>query len=265
MWRDGNGNATKAWTDPWLVDDDGRFANSPPVDSITMYAWVDIWDMLVCPKARHFLWRLCTRTLPVLNLLKSRHLIEDTACPWYRKDEESWEHALFDCGRVAGLWTDTNCSSIVKDSCLLNACELVASWRIVDAKTKQRGRVVVVFLMWGIWLVRNAKVFEELTTPDSVLLARVDRWVEEHEAGQSKSSRQKRWRWEEWEEDLGVVWLWWKLSKVAARTMELEIVLGDALEASSAFEFVRWLHVGRGGNKVAHHLARVTPFGVEQI
>ncbi|KAL2926669.1 hypothetical protein RDABS01_000570 [Bienertia sinuspersici] len=195
MWRDGNGNATKAWTDPWLVDDDGRFATSPPVDSITMddFSFNDrdlrciisipissrlpkdevLWDFSkeggytvksaycwardVCPKARHFLWRLCTRTLLVLNLLKSRHLIEDTACPWYGKDEESWEHAF-----------------IVKDSCLLNACELVASWRIVNVKTKQRGR--------GGSSIFNVGYMAELTTPDSVLLARVDRWVEEHEA-----------------------------------------------------------------------------------
>ena len=33
-------------------------------------AWLDIWSMEVSPKVKHFIWRLCSYTLPVRGLLK---------------------------------------------------------------------------------------------------------------------------------------------------------------------------------------------------
>lgn len=53
---------------------------------------------------------------------------------------------------------------------------LVESWKDVEAKTKQRG----VFLAWVIWGERNQKVFNNKITPNSVLVGRVSRYVEEH-------------------------------------------------------------------------------------
>lgn len=34
--------------------------------------------------------------------------------------------------------------------------------------------------MWGIWMYRNARVFLDVSTPNSFLVARVERWVEEY-------------------------------------------------------------------------------------
>lgn len=45
-------------------------------------AFVDIWGMEANPKVRHFLWRVCTNTLSVKALLQSRHMVEDSTCPW---------------------------------------------------------------------------------------------------------------------------------------------------------------------------------------
>lgn len=42
-------------------------------------------------------------------------------------------------------------------------------------------------------------------------------------------------------------------------------MLEDILELSSSFSSVIWSHVQRDGNYVAHHLAKLVPFGVEQV
>ena len=45
---------------------------------------------------------------------------------------------------------------------------------------------------------------------------------------------------------------------------DLDYVLDDILSLSCNFHSVVWYHVKRDGN-VAHHLAKLVPFGVEQI
>lgn len=54
-------------------------------------------------------------------------------------------------------------------------CDLIESWKHADAKMKQRGAILV----WCIWTERNKKVFEGNMTPNSVMVERVKRLVEE--------------------------------------------------------------------------------------
>ncbi|KAK1392380.1 hypothetical protein POM88_011436 [Heracleum sosnowskyi] len=63
-------------------------------------AWMEIWGLEVIPKAKHFLWCLCTETLPVRSLLKHRHLIDDEICPWCNLHAETASHAIFECAEI---------------------------------------------------------------------------------------------------------------------------------------------------------------------
>lgn len=55
-------------------------------------------------------------------------------------------------------------------------CELVVTWKKLDRKMKQKGA----FLAWCIWTERNQKVFENKTTPNTVIVERVYRLVYDH-------------------------------------------------------------------------------------
>ncbi|KAL2924727.1 tRNA pseudouridine synthase B [Bienertia sinuspersici] len=55
-----------------------------------------------------------------------------------------------------------------------------------------------------------------------------------------------------------------RLSKSLFSQLELDLVLKDVLFQSSVLS-ISFLHVKRGGNFIAHHLAKLVPLGIEQV
>ncbi|XP_048493028.1 uncharacterized protein LOC125493602 [Beta vulgaris subsp. vulgaris] len=132
--------------------------------------------MEVSPKVRHFLWKLCTHTLPTRGVLFHRHLIDEAVCPWGCGEHESAYHAIFTSPRFEEVWMDSGCSRMRDNSDCDTMCDLVVKWKQLDLRIQVKGA----FLMWCIWGERNNKVFNDKSTPNSVLLRRVDRLVEEY-------------------------------------------------------------------------------------
>ncbi|XP_010687191.1 uncharacterized protein LOC104901327 [Beta vulgaris subsp. vulgaris] len=56
-----------------------------------------------------------------------------------------------------------------------------------------------------------------------------------------------------------------RLSKNAIYLSDLDNVLTNILVSCASFSSFHWSHVKRDGNFVVHHLAKLIPFGVEQI
>ncbi|XP_048503165.1 uncharacterized protein LOC125498893 [Beta vulgaris subsp. vulgaris] len=290
------------------------------------------------PKVRHFLWRLCTNSLPVRDLLKYRHLIEEADCPWGCGEAETMAHAIFGCQRVKDLWDECGCEVMCTNAMDVPMCDLLVSWQQVDPKVRRIG----MFLAWVIWGERNKKVFDNHTTPLQVLVNRVKRLTEEHDKyasriyhtlpSRSVTTLSKTWcppphgivklnvdaslSVEGWI-GLGVVArdstgqvlfaatrrikAFWapevaeakaialglklgkryglqeiivesdcqvvihRLSKSALFLSDLDLVLHDIFSLCSSFSSLSWSHVKRDENFVAHHLAKLIPFGVEQV
>lgn len=55
-----------------------------------------------------------------------------------------------------------------------------------------------------------------------------------------------------------------RLSRAAIYLSDLDAILSDILFLVKDFDFASFSHVKRDGNYVAHHLAKVVPFGYEQ-
>ncbi|XP_021753764.1 uncharacterized protein LOC110719168 [Chenopodium quinoa] len=138
-------------------------------------AWVEIWGLEVSPKVRHFLWRLCTSTLPTRALLKARHVIDNAVCSWCGKEEETSSHILFDCERSRELWEDSGCASLIEDISG-TMCDMVVRWKATNVKKQQRAAN----LIWLLWAQRNLWVFDGKATPNGLLLSRLDRLSEEY-------------------------------------------------------------------------------------
>ncbi|KAL2940334.1 hypothetical protein RDABS01_007177 [Bienertia sinuspersici] len=300
-------------------------------------AWVDIWSMEVIPKVRHFMWRVCTSSLPVKSLLKHRRLVMQAECPWCESAEETLGHALFECWRIRSLWEDSDCGCLLPNNETANMCEFIVGWRKFDEKTKKLGA----YLLWNIWMERNKKLFENKTTQNMVIVERVKRQVEEFgkynasiyakpkegkgsiRAGNWQpppngvikinadatvsdngwvglgvvarntkgevlfaATRRSKARWVPavaeakamvmavklgrrfgcehvtFETDCQEIAS--RLSKGVSLSTELDLILGDIMSLCAGFRTLTWSHVSREGNFVAHHLARLLPFGDEQ-
>lgn len=299
-------------------------------------AWIVIWSMDIAPKVKHFLWRLCSNTLPTRELLHHRHLLAETLCPWCEAAVESSAHALVHYPRVQELWVANEGRRVVNDVSR-GWCDVLASWKNLGGTLQQHAAS----LMWCKWHERNKKIFENSETPNAVISAGVERLVME----QNTYSKQvyavnvprspgsaASWRAPppgvlkvnsdaslaiEGRVGLGVVArdekgdvifattrrvrAWWppeiaeckalllaiklakryglanvilesdsqvlvkRLSKAVVFYSDFDCILEDILSFCCWFESVVWSHVKRGGNYVAHHLAKLVPFGVEQI
>lgn len=56
-----------------------------------------------------------------------------------------------------------------------------------------------------------------------------------------------------------------RLSKGVTHLSDLDSVLDDIFALCTSFKSITWSHVKREGNFVAHHLAKLVPFGVQQV
>lgn len=66
--------------------------------------WVKIWGLEVSPKDRHFLWKICSNSLPVRAVLKHRHIVDDDTCPLCNEELETISHALLYCSKMREVW-----------------------------------------------------------------------------------------------------------------------------------------------------------------
>lgn len=299
--------------------------------------WAAVWSVEVSPKVRHFLWRCASNSLPTRSVLRSRHLLEDAACPWCGLEDESISHTLFYCTMVRHLWMGCCCEEAANIGEESSFGEILLSWvNSSDQKLSQRA----CFLAWSIWHRRNKWVFEQVKEPDNVFLNRVWRLVEDFGnytekiyGGTTPNSNPSSSVWspppmgvikvnvdaavseEGWvglgtvaRNDKGEV-MYAAVRRVRARWSPLiaecraalfgleqaqqhglsevilasdsaslvnkmsknlfmfslvDSVLEDISSVSCNFNSLRWAHVKRDGNSVAHHLAKVVPFGEEQ-
>ncbi|XP_048497844.1 uncharacterized protein LOC125496440 [Beta vulgaris subsp. vulgaris] len=87
-------------------------------------AWGIIWSLEVSPKVRHFLWRICTNSLPVRAALKRRHVTDDDRCPRCSCEEEYAQHAFFDYTHAIQLYDSVGCKEIARNKLVFENCSL---------------------------------------------------------------------------------------------------------------------------------------------
>ncbi|XP_021737847.1 uncharacterized protein LOC110704374 [Chenopodium quinoa] len=300
-------------------------------------AWIEIWKLEVTPKVRHFLWRVCTGTLPVRAYLMHRHMTNVVSCPWCVDYPETVQHAMFDYHTVRELWVECDCVEMSFWPTGMSFLDLLESWSKLDARKVSRGAI----LMWYLWNRRNEMVFNGKEIYHPVIVKRTHRlaadcntYMKKKYGGVKRNSCRSPKGWKAQPEGIvklncdaslcdegwvgmGVIARDWKgdtlfaaarrvrahwspiiaegkavalaiklakrlglkeviiesdsqviinrLTKASIFFTDLDAILDDILSSCSSFSSVVWCHVKRDGNVVAHNLARLTPFGVEQV
>lgn len=85
----------------WAFLDDGQYSvktiymlgKSCNLDTFHK-SWVQVWSLEATSKVRHFLWRVCSQSLPVNALLKHRHIAEEDLFPLFLGEPETFTPTL---------------------------------------------------------------------------------------------------------------------------------------------------------------------------
>jgi hypothetical protein len=123
-----------------------------------------VWDSLLWPKIRTFLWLLMQkRTLTWENLMK-KGFRGPSRCPMCTKEEETMNHLLNSCEWASQLWNWMENILGASDRNRDSIQETITNWR---SKFSRVNRVEGIwksapgFIVWTIWKERNRRIFKE--------------------------------------------------------------------------------------------------------
>uniref|UniRef100_A0A803MVI4 Uncharacterized protein n=1 Tax=Chenopodium quinoa TaxID=63459 RepID=A0A803MVI4_CHEQI len=130
-------------------------------------AWKVVWNVDGPPKLKHFLWRICTKTIPVNAELFRRHIKDSPCCQFCPTQSESINHALFECCHAKLVWESGPLWDVIRERS--DECFSISLPDLADQLSKQDMSLLVA-LAWSVWTSRNKRIFEN-PAHDSCALA----------------------------------------------------------------------------------------------
>ena len=78
----------------------------PGPSNMTAYKkfWLDIWQLKVPNKIRHFIWRVANESLPTKKNLLQRNITANALCDGCSSETEDTIHAIWGCAKVKSVW-----------------------------------------------------------------------------------------------------------------------------------------------------------------
>ncbi|XLR06744.1 hypothetical protein S83_034682 [Arachis hypogaea] len=119
--------------------------------------------MRVTPKVKLFAWRLAHEGIAVKAKLNEKLPQVSSLCPRYQSALETPMHAIVFCPEVLQIWNNSPVASTILHDPNLKAWDWWSQFMEVE-KSKPNFRIrsaQVAYLLWQIWLARNALVFED--------------------------------------------------------------------------------------------------------
>lgn len=123
-----------------------------------------MWNLLIPPKVKHFIWRVGHNCLPTLVNLQRKHVEINAMCAVCRVGDETLEHALWTCPFALRCWEEAHLNVHLVDG------QSVAHFlsAILDADSTS-GVEFFCMLAWSLWNHRNAVVWRgKFNTPQLV-------------------------------------------------------------------------------------------------
>lgn len=66
--------------------------------------WASLWRLKVPNKIKTFAWRACTDSLPTMENLVKRRVVQMPICSNCNKEPETVSHALWGCEKIRPAW-----------------------------------------------------------------------------------------------------------------------------------------------------------------
>lgn len=104
---------------------------------------------------KFFLWRVCKRNLPVMNMLRGKGVNTSIICPMCNVDVEHFLHVFLECPFARGCWDYTGGEYDISD------VEHLSTWVLEKLSSETNSDLVrIARTLWGIWFARNKRVWE---------------------------------------------------------------------------------------------------------
>lgn len=117
--------------------------------------WSKIWRLKIPHKVKVFLWRYCRNSLPVRNVLRGRGVPVPIACSLCVGDVEHMNHLFLDCKYAQECWQEVNLNFSAREE------EFAHEWLInMLSRASNDSLTKIATVLWGIWYVRNKRIFE---------------------------------------------------------------------------------------------------------
>ena len=131
--------------------------DSAASSSVSSWQWATIWKLIAPSKVKIFLWRAFSGSLPSIENLELKRVVDDSRCRICGEAGESILHALFVCQHAHDVWELT--SFTITEFLNRVAC-LWDVWDIVYSKVAFNEIQLFVLIMWGISRARNRILYD---------------------------------------------------------------------------------------------------------
>lgn len=135
-------------------------------DTVPQLNWTSLWKLQTPPNTMLFMWNALHNTLPTLDLLKKRNIVEDKTCKWCLTGDEDSENLFWnctllnDCWEILLVWCDIS-RNITPFSSLTSALKYFSA--------SLGGGYCLIAMLWTLWLTRNECVFKNTRIPKQLI------------------------------------------------------------------------------------------------
>ena len=112
--------------------------------------WADLWKLRAPNKVKTFTWRACTNSLPTMENLLKRKVVQSALCLNCKREPENVVHALWGCEKICQVWGREFDGLRTAHTQGLSFSDLFGLTTL-----SPRGSELFIMIYWSIWNHRN--------------------------------------------------------------------------------------------------------------
>ena len=169
----------------WSLTKDGNYAvksgyrvacniNHVGIRTVCGEDWHKIWKLLIPPKVKTFMWRLCRGILPTGMNLVHKHISVPITCVVCGGDVEHARHVFMECPFARACWEEIDITDFA------GAIEIVGEC-FFQLLSSPQSNIATKFCttLWGIWYQRNKQLWVQMSlTPIHTVESCLQLWEE---------------------------------------------------------------------------------------
>ncbi|KAL2942939.1 hypothetical protein RDABS01_031287 [Bienertia sinuspersici] len=118
--------------------------------------WKRVWGVDGPPKLHHFLWRACSGSLAVNEIMCHRHMRVDSRCSLCLDESETIVHSIFTCAASRDIWASSHFTSYLLEA---PTTSFKGCFMWMARKLNKDELSLLATLAWASWTSRNKRIY----------------------------------------------------------------------------------------------------------